>query len=160
MAADQFANLLWQDGITDERDRQRYLRCLEGLRDLRGVDGDAIVGVARKGTAGSPDLYVFDASAVYVVNERGLFSKRIDAEFVAPLREVAEIVGTEEGFKGRDVTITAMDAVRRPLFKIVWGRGGPDWVEGVIQRQRQRMFEVFVEALQARDRMYGALPDH
>lgn len=112
-----------------------------------GITVDEIVGVGERGTGGALDLYVVHRQAIVLAYERGMFNKRIELQRVGPIASIARLQGTQEGFKGTDVTITAHDAKGEVVFKIMWGLGGPDWVEPLIMRQREQLFGVISEAM-------------
>ena len=109
--------------------------------------GPLQMSTPKKGTSGNLDLYVVHRQAIAVVSERGIFNKRIEVQRVCPIASIAGLRGTQEGFKGSELALTAHDATGEVLFKIVWGLGGPDWVEPLVQRQRERLFQVISEAM-------------
>lgn len=142
-----YANLFIDAGISDRRDQERYGRYLDAAVAQEGIGVDDIVGVGEKGTGSRNDLYVIARQTIAHVTEIGMFSKRIEVRSIAPIAAISRLRGTQEGFKGTDITITANDASGGIAFKIIWGLGGPDWVEPLILRQRQHLFEVISKAM-------------
>lgn len=149
MTSNNYLNLFLDAGITDHHHQARYSTYIDLVLSEEGIDVDDIIGIAEKGTGGKPDLYVVHRQAIaFVSSYTGVFGKKpLNVAHIAPIAAIGRLRGTQEGFKGTDVTITANDADGGELFKIVWGLGGPDWVEPLIMRQRERLFKVISEAM-------------
>jgi hypothetical protein len=141
------ANLFIDAGISDRRDQERYTRYLDAGLAQERVGLDQVVGIGEKGTGGRNDLYLITRQSVLQVYEVGMFNKRIEVKKWGSIVDIGRIRGTQEGFKGTDITLTATDARGEVLFKIVWGLGGPDWVEPLIIRQRQHLFQLIGKAM-------------
>jgi phosphoribosylcarboxyaminoimidazole (NCAIR) mutase len=142
-----YFNLFLQAGISNSGDQEKYSRRLDAVLAHEGITAGDIVGVGERGTGGNLDLYVIHRQAIALVSERGVFNKRIEVQSVAPIASIARLKGTQEGFKGTELTITAIDANAKEVFKIVWGLGGPDWVGPLVERQRQHLFDVISKAM-------------
>ena len=148
MSSNNYMNLFMNALITDRRVQEKYVRYLDAVLAQEGIGVDDIVGVGEEGTGGALDpLYVVHKQAVSVASQVSRFNKRIEVRRLCPIASIANLRAAEEGFKGRDVTLTATDPRGDVVLKIVWGLGGPDWVEPLIMRQRQHMFEVIGEAM-------------
>ncbi len=147
MSANNYLNLFIDANISDKHDQERYSRYIEAATVEGGINVDDIVGVGENGTGSKPDLYVIDRQTITLVSEVGMFNKRVVVQRVSTIASIARLRGTQEGFKGTDVTITANDSRGEVAFKIVWGLGGPDWVEPLIMRQRDHLFKVISEAM-------------
>jgi hypothetical protein len=147
MAGSDYANLFIDAGISGREDQDKYGRRLDAVLANEGITVGDILGVGEQGTGSNLDLYVVHRQAITSVSERGVFNKRIEQRRVGTIASIARLRGTQEGFKGRDVTITANDKDGGEIFKIVWGLGGPDWVEPLIERQRAHLFKVISEAM-------------
>lgn len=147
MAPNNYANLFIDAGISNPQDQAKYGRCLDAVLAKEGIAVADIVGVGEKGTGSNLDLLVVHRQAITEVSERGVFSKKIGQRRVGTIASIARLRGTQEGFKGSELTITANDASGGELFKLVWGLGGPDWVEPLVERQRENLFKVISKAM-------------
>lgn len=147
MSENNYLNLLMAAGISNRYDHERYRRYVEAAVAQGRIDVDQILGVGEQGTGSKPDLYVIDRRVIVRVSEVGLFNKQIMIEQVAPVVAIAKLSGTQEGYKGSDLTITGTGSRGEVVFKIVWGLGGPDWVEPLVMRQREHLFKVISEAM-------------
>lgn len=142
-----YAPIFSDCGINDTASQARYTRFLDEVCRQEGVSADDIVGVGESGTGGKPELYVAHRRAIVLVFERGVFNKRIELQRICPVAAIAHLKATQEGFKGTEVTITGTDSSGTVVLRIVWGLGGPDWVEPLIRRQRENLFEVISAAM-------------
>ncbi len=147
MSARSHLNLFIDASISSTHDQERYSRYIDAAAAQGNVDARDIVGIGERGTGSKPDLYVVDRQAVTLVSEVGVFNKRIEVQPLASIASIARLRGTQEGFKGTEVTITANDASGEVIFKIVWGLGGPDWVEPLVMSQREHLFNVISAAM-------------
>jgi hypothetical protein len=144
MASSSYLNLFLDADITYPSDKDKYSRCLDALLAQERIVVEDIVGVGEMGG----DLVVVDRQAVYTVEERGLFKKRIDARRLCPIASIGRIRGTQEGFKGVDLTLTGHDAKGEVLFRLVWSLAGMyDGLEQVPVRQRDHVFKLISEAM-------------
>lgn len=147
MPASDYMNLFFAAGITDRRDQEKYGRRLDAVVAEESIARNDIIGVGEKGTGGNCDLYAVHRQGITLAAERGLFSKSIVVERQCPVASIANLSGTQEGFKGNEVALTGTDQSGDVVLRIVWGLGGPDWVEPLILRQRQHLFEVISRAM-------------
>jgi hypothetical protein len=153
MSASSYLNFFGDAGIADRRDEERCGRYIDAAMAQEDFDLDEILGVGERGTGSQPDLYVIAGRAIVLVSEIGTFNKQIKVRRVSPIAAIAKLSGTQEGFKGDEIAIAAYDSKGAVLFKIVWQLGGPDWVETLMRRQRQHLFEVISVAM---DRAFDA----
>jgi hypothetical protein len=144
MTASSYLNLFLDAGIS--RDQETYRRCLDAVLAKEGITAGDIVGLGEKGT-GSKSLYVVHRQAITLAEERGVFNKRIDVQRVCPIASIARLRTTQEGFKPRELTITAHDATGEVVSKIVWTEGFEDWEQRLVLRQREHLFKVISEAM-------------
>jgi hypothetical protein len=142
-----YARVFSECGIKDSASQARFRRFLDEVCTQEGVSAGDIVGVGEHGTGGKPDLYVAHRKAIVRVSERGVFNKRIELQRICSVAAIAQLNGTQEGFKGTDITLTGTDDSGRVVLKIIWGLGGPDWVEPLVQRQRENLLEVISAAM-------------
>ncbi len=142
-----YPNLFLDANIGDPRDQEKYSRCLDEVLAREGVTVADIVGVGENGTGSNLDLYVVHRHAITLTCERGIFNKRVEVVRLCPTAAIARLRTTEEGFKGTDLTITGNDAKGGEVLKIKWGLGGPDWVEPLVLRQREHLFQVISRAM-------------
>jgi hypothetical protein len=142
-----YLNLYLDAGIGDSRDQEKYSRCLDAVMAQEGISVEDVVGVGEHGTGSNLDLYVVHRHAISLTKERGLFNKRIEVQRLCTTASIARLRETQEGFKGADLTVTGNDAKGAEVLKIVWGLGGPDWVEPLVLRQRRNLFEVIGKAM-------------
>jgi hypothetical protein len=127
-------------------DQEKYSRCLDAVLEHEGIAVDDVIGIGERGS-GNNDLYVVHRTGIAVAYERGIFNKRIEVERVCAIASIARLRGTQEGFKGNELTITGNDSAGSEVLKIVWGLGGPDWVEPLLLKQREHLFKVISEAM-------------
>jgi hypothetical protein len=142
-----YMNLFLDAQISDRGDQESYGRRLDTVLAQEHLGLADIVGIGERGTGSTLDLYVVHRQGVVLACERGIFNKRIEIERVGPIAPIARLRSTQEGYKGTDVTITSHDAQGAVLFRILWGLGGPDWVEPMIMRQREHLFGVLSDAM-------------
>jgi hypothetical protein len=147
VSENNYLSLFMAAGVSNRYDHERYGRYVEAAVAQERIDVDQILGVGEQGTGSKPDLYIIDRRAIVRVSEIGLFNKRMTIEQVAPVVAIAKLSGTQEGYKGTDVTITGTGSRGEVVFKIAWGLGGPDWVEPLVMRQREHLFKVISEAM-------------
>jgi len=138
---------LFLDADIDQRDWEKYSRCLDEVVAKEGIAVSDIVGLGENGTGSNLDLYVVHRHAVTLACERGIFNKRVEVRSLCRTASIERLRTTQEGFKGTDLTITGNDAKGGEVLKIKWGLGGPDWVEPLVLRQRQHLFEVIGKAM-------------
>lgn len=141
-----YPNLFLDAEISDQRDRDKYSRCLDAVLAEEGITVSDIVGIGERGTGSNLDLYVVHRQAITLTYERGIFNKRIGVERQCPTGSIARLRVTQEGMRGTDLTITANDTRGEEVLKITWGLGGPDWVEPLVLRQREHLFNVISKA--------------
>lgn len=142
-----YPNLFLDAGIGSAHDQEKYSRCLDAVIAQEGIAIADIIGVGENGTGSNLDLYVVHRHAVTLTRERGIFNKRIEVQRLCATASIARLRETQEGFKGTDLTITANDAEGEQVLRITWGLGGPDWVEPLVLRQRQHLFQVISKAM-------------
>jgi hypothetical protein len=142
-----YPNLFLDAGISDARDQEKYCRCLDAVIAQEGIAIADIIGVGENGTGSNLDLYVVHRHAVTLTRERGIFNKRVEVQRLCATASIARLRETQEGFKGTDLTITANDAKGGQVLRITWGLGGPDWVEPLVLRQRQHLFQVISKTM-------------
>jgi hypothetical protein len=142
-----YETLFLDAGIMDRASRERYSRRIDAVIAEEKVAAADIVGLAEHGTGGNPDLYVVHRHGVAITTERRFFSKGVEVRRVCSIAQIARLSGGREGFKGTDVTLTGYDADGKPVLRIVSGLGGPDWVEGIVTQQHQRLFTVISDAM-------------
>jgi hypothetical protein len=142
-----YPNLFLDAGISSAHDQDKYSRCLDAVIAQEGITIADIIGVGENGTGSNLDLYVVHRRAVTLTRERGIFNKRIEVQRLCATSSIARLRETQEGFKGTDLTITANDAKGEQVLRITWGLGGPDWVEPLVLRQRQNLFQVISRAM-------------
>jgi hypothetical protein len=147
MSANNHFNLFIDAEISSRHDQERYSRYIDAAVAQGSIKAHDIIGIGERGTGSKPDLYVIDRQTITLVSEIGIFNKRIEVQRLASIALIARLRGTQEGFKGTDVTITANDASGEVVLKIVWGLGGPDWVEPLVMSQREHLFKVISEAM-------------
>jgi hypothetical protein len=147
MTSSNYLNLFLDADITFPHDKEKYSRCLDVLLNQERIALEDLVGVGERGG----DLVVVHRQAVYSVEERGAFKKRIDARRLCPVASIARIRGTQEGFKGVDLTVTAHDAKGEVLFRLVWSLAGTDeFTESITVRQRDHAYRLISEAMDGR----------
>jgi len=144
-----YPNLFLDAGISNPQAQEKYSRCLDAVIAQEGIAITDIIGVGENGTGSNLDLYVVHRHAVTLTRERGIFNKRIEVQRLCATASIARLRETQEGFKGTDLTITANDAKGEQVLRITWGLGGPDWVEPLVLRQRQNLFQVISKAMDA-----------
>jgi hypothetical protein len=142
-----YPNLFLDAGISDAHDREKYSRCLDAVLAQEGIAVADIIGIGENGTGSNLDLYVVHRQAITLTRERGFFNKKIDVERLCSTASIARLRETQEGFKGTDLTITGNDARGEQVLRITWGLGGPDWVEPLVLRQREHLFQVISRAM-------------
>jgi hypothetical protein len=142
-----YLNLFIDAGISDRHDQERYSRYINAALAQEGIDAGDIVGIGERGSGSKPDLYLVHRQGITEISEIGLFSKRIEVRRIAPIASIARLRGTQEGYKGTELTITGNDPDGEVLFKITWGLGGPDWVEPLVVGQREHLFKVISDAM-------------
>lgn len=142
-----YPNLFLDAGISSAHDQEKYGRCLDAVIAQEGITIADIIGVGENGTGSNLDLYVVHRHAITLTRERGIFNKRIEVQRLCATASIARLRETQEGFKGTDLTITANDAKGEQVLRITWGLGGPDWVEPLVLRQRQNLFQVISKAM-------------
>jgi hypothetical protein len=142
-----YMNLFLDAQITNQHDQESYRRRLDAVLAEEGITIEDIIGLGENGTGSNLDLYVIHRQAITLASERGIFNKRIEVQRICPMASIARLRATEEGYKGTEITITAHDESGAVIAKIVWGLGGPDWVEPMIQRQREHLFAVISAAM-------------
>lgn len=152
-SSSNYTRLFMDAGITNARDQQRYARLLDVACAQERLQRDDFVGVGERGTGGKPDLYVVHRDVIVLATETGMFTKTPAVSSVCEIEDIANLRGTREGFKGNDVTLTGTDTTGRVVLKIVWGLGGPAWVEGLIDRQQRWLFRLIGDAM---DRVHEA----
>jgi hypothetical protein len=144
MTTSSYLNLFLDSDITWEPDKEKYGRCLDALLAQEPIALEDIVGIGER----SDDLIVVHRQAVYSVEERGLFKKRIEIQRLCPIASIARIRGTQEGFKGLDLALTAHDAKGEVLFRLVWGlQGTTEVTESIPIGQRDRVFKLISDAM-------------
>jgi hypothetical protein len=142
-----YPNLFLDAAISDQRDQEKYSRCLDAVLAQEGITVADIVGVGENGTGSNLDLYVVHRHAITLTSERGIFNKRISVERLCPTASIERLRTTQEGFKGTELTITGNDGKGAEVLKIKWGLGGPDWVEPLVLRQRENLFKAIGRAM-------------
>ncbi len=142
-----YMNLFLDAGITEARDQASYSRRLDAVLAQERIAVDNIIGLGERGTGSNLDLYVVHRQAITLASERGVFNKRVEVKKICPIASIARLRGTQEGYKGREITITAHDADGGTLAKIMWSLSGPDWVEPLVLRQREHLFRVISAAM-------------
>jgi hypothetical protein len=142
-----YPNLFLDAGINSAHDQEKYSRRLDAVIAQEGIAIADIIGLGENGTGSNHDLYVVHRHAVTLTSERGIFNKRIEVQRLCATASIARLRETQEGFKGTDLTITANDARGEQVLRITWGLGGPDWVEPLVLRQRQNLFQVIGRAM-------------
>jgi hypothetical protein len=147
MTASNYLNLLIDADITNRYDQERNARYIDAAIAQEGIEAKDVIGVGEVGTGSKPDLYLVDRQGITVISEQGLFSKRVVVSKLAPIASIARLRGTQEGYKGTELTITAYDPSGEVLFRIVWGLSGPEWVEPLVVGQREHLFAVISEAM-------------
>lgn len=147
MSENNYMNLYLDAHISDPGDQAKYGRCLDAVLAQEGITVDDIIGVGEHGTSSNLDLYVVHRHGITLTYERGLFSKKIGVEPKCPLASIARLRTTEEGFKGRDLTITGHDAAGGVVLSVTWGLSGPDWAQNVVLRQREHLFKLISAAM-------------
>jgi hypothetical protein len=144
MTSSSYLNLFLDADITFPYDKEKYSRCLDALLAQERIALEDIVGVGERGG----DLVVVDRQAVYSVEERGVFKKRIEAQRLCPIASIARVRSTQEGFKGLDLPVTAHDAKGEVLFRLVWSlTGTDDFTETIVVRQRDHVYRLIGEAM-------------
>lgn len=108
-----YPNLFLDAEISDQRDQEKYSRCLDAVLAKEGISVADIIGMGENGTGSNMDLYVVHRHAITLTYERGIFSKRVGVERLCPTASIARLRTTQEGFKGTELTITANDAKSR-----------------------------------------------
>jgi hypothetical protein len=152
----RYLNRFLDAGISDRRDQEKYTRCLDVALAQEGITERDIVGIGEHGTGSNLDLYVVHRDAITLTCERGIFNKRIDVQRLCTIASIARLRETQEGYKGTELTITGHDAEGQVLFRIEWGLTGPDWVEPLVRRQLERLFELIGQAMdETRQRSLG-----
>lgn len=142
-----YLNLFLDAEIGSSADHDRYSRCLDAVLAKEAISIEDIVGLGENGTGSNRDLYVVHREAVTVARERGLFNKRVECQRLCATASLERLRATAEGFKGTDLTITGHDARGEVVLKILWGLGGPDWVEPLVLSQRERLFNLISQAM-------------
>jgi hypothetical protein len=142
-----YPNLFLDAGITSAHDQEKYSRCLDAVLAREGITVADVIGVGERGTGSNLDLYVVHRHAITLTRERGIFNKKIDVDRLCATASIARLRETQEGFKGTELTITANDANGGEVLRIAWGLGGPDWVEPLVLRQRNHLFQVISRAM-------------
>ena len=144
MTTSSYLNLFLDAGITWAPDKEKYSRCLDALLAQEPIALEDIVGIGER----SDDLIVVHRQAVCSVEERGVFKKRIEIQRLCPIASIARIRGTQEGFKGLDLPLTAHDAKGEVLFRLVWSLAGTtESTESITVNQRDRVFKLISEAM-------------
>jgi hypothetical protein len=142
--SNNYLNLFFDADITFPHTQETYRRCLDVLLPQEQIALEDIVGVGDR----DGDLVVVHRQAVYSVEERGVFKKRIDARRLCPVASIARIRGTQEGFKGLDLTVTAHDAKEEVLFRLVWSLSGTtEATEHIPIRKRDHVYRLICEAM-------------
>lgn len=144
-----YPNFFLDAGINDAHDQEKYSRRLDAVIAQEGIEIADIIGVGEKGTGSNRDLYVVHRQAISLACERGIFNKRVEVQRLCATASIARLRETQEGFKGNELTITANDAKGEQVLRVTWGLGGPDWVEPLVLRQRQHLFQVIGNAMDA-----------
>lgn len=142
-----YPNLFLDAGISSPRDQEKYSRCLDAVLAREEITVADVIGIGENGTGSNHDLYVVHRKAITLTRERGIFNKRIEVDRLCSTAAIARLRETQEGFKGTELTITANDAKGEQILRITWGLGGPDWVEPLVLRQRQHLFQVIGKAM-------------
>ena len=142
-----YPNLFLDAGISSAHDQEKYSRRLDAVIAQEGIGVADIVGLGENGTGSNHDLYVVHRHAVTLAEERGIFNKRTEVRRLCATASIARLRETQEGFKGTELTITANDTKGEQVLRITWGLGGPDWVEPLVLRQRQNLFQVISRAM-------------
>lgn len=142
-----YPNLFLDAEINSPHDQERYTRRLDEVLAQEGIAVDEIFGVGERGTGSNLDLFVVHRRAITLATERGIFNKRIEVKRLCPTASIARLRGTQEGFKGTELTITGNDSKGAEVLKITWGLGGPDWVEPLVLRQREHLFQLISGAM-------------
>jgi hypothetical protein len=142
-----YMNLFLDAEITDQRDQESYSRRLDAVLAQEEITIDDIIGLGENGTGANLDLYVVHRHGITLASESGIFNKRIEVRRICTLTSVARLRGTQEGYKGSEITITAHDQNGTVVARIVWGLSGPEWVEPLVLRQREHLFAVISEAM-------------
>jgi hypothetical protein len=144
MAASNYLNLFLDAGIS--RDQELYSRCIDAVLAKEEITASDIVGLGEKGI-GNKSLYIVHRQAITFAEERGVFNKRIDVQRLCPIDSIARLTTTQEGFRPRQLTITAHNAEGEEVSKIVWTEGFEDWEKQHVLRQREHLFGVISEAM-------------
>jgi hypothetical protein len=142
-----YMNLFLDAEITDQRDHESYSRRLDAVLAQEEITVDDIIGLGENGTGANLDLYIVHRHAITVASESGIFNKRMEVRRLCSMASIARLRGTQEGYKGREITITAHDENGAVVAKIAWGLSGPDWVEPLVTRQREHLFAVISAAM-------------
>jgi|ERR1019366_2751609 hypothetical protein len=143
----KYMNLFLDADITDQRDQTSYSRRLDAVLAQEGITIEDIIGLGENGTGSTFDLYVVHRQAITLASEHGMFSKRIEVRRLCDLGSIARLRSTEEGYKGRDLTITAHDESGAVIARIAWSISGPDWVQPLVTQQREHLFSVVSAAM-------------
>ena len=142
-----YMNLFLDAEITDQRDQESYSRRLDAVLTQEEITINDIIGLGENGTGANLDLYVVHLHGITLASESGIFNKRMEVRRVCPLASIARLRGTQEGYKGSEITITAHDESGTVVARIAWGLSGPDWVEPLVLRQREHLFTVISSAM-------------
>jgi hypothetical protein len=143
MTSSTYLNLFMDAHITFPSDQDKFNRCLDALMAQERLALEDIVGVGDQ----QGDLVVVHRQAVYSVEERGVFKKRIEARCLGPIASIARISSAQEGFKGVELTVTAFDVKGEVLFRLVWSLAGMQDTEWIPLRQRDHVFGLIKEAM-------------
>jgi hypothetical protein len=143
-AAISYYNLFLDAGIS--HDQEVYRRCLDAILAKEEITADDIVGLGEEGI-GSKSLYVVHRQAITLAEERGVFNKRIDVRRLCPIASIARVRTTEEGFRPRQLTITAYNAAGEEVLKIAWTEGFDEREKRRVLRQREHLFKVISQAM-------------
>lgn len=144
MTSGNYLNLFLDANITFPYDQEKYSRCLDFLLAQEQIALEDIVGVGER----DGDLVVVDRQAVYSVEERGVFKKRIEARRLCPIASIARIRSTQEGYKGLDLALTAHDAAGVALFRLEWSLAGTtEATEWLPIGKHDHVFKLISEAM-------------